>query len=266
MSSPERAAVVYDWPWYNHLQSLVLWVVLLTCLLRKGNRCLRAWLVLVPLVVVLAIWGMVKQLLPFNTSNAEGFSQLVSLMAITLAVLWLLAQRPERRKGVVSFLLAGAILAGLGTLGMLCYNGFRLDGETAAYFAIYGIWVLTLLLGMTISCLRCRKNFAVKRFLSLLLLWMIILTVGFMLLYMAIIMLIESHMYNMALVMLMQVGIVGFVLAVALYVIALPYMILIFRNAFYRRRFENCFNLAVCANPGRPTLSVAETSLEPETL
>ncbi len=183
---------------------------------------------------------MIRQILLSNGSSQGNFiAHLLSSVAITTAVLWLLGERLKGYKGPTSFFIALGILAILGVISTFSFSGFSINSNVKGYFSTYGIWAVVTLLGLTMAALRCRKKYSPKRFMLLLLLWMIIFTFACMVLVV-----VMTGNFKMIILILIQIPMVGSVLSLIFYLIVLPYMILVFRSPFFRERFYGCFGIS----------------------
>ena len=82
--------VVFHWRWWYHVPSLPLWAILLLLLVvPKANRHRQAWLILIPLGLVLLVWRMPATLfsLPDGATETMGFFVVSLVMAWTMV--WL---------------------------------------------------------------------------------------------------------------------------------------------------------------------------------
>ena len=77
--------VVVHWRWYYHVPTLPLWgLIALLLLVPKTNRRREAWLILVPLGLVLLVWRMPLALL----GVADGSTEMTGFFVVTGAMAW----------------------------------------------------------------------------------------------------------------------------------------------------------------------------------
>ncbi len=77
--------------WHHRVPSLPLWTLLLLLLVvPKANRHRQAWLILVPLGLVLIVWRMAATLLGLPDEDVETLGFLVVTGAMAWSMVWLL--------------------------------------------------------------------------------------------------------------------------------------------------------------------------------
>ncbi|MHC4457110.1 MAG: hypothetical protein ACYS0I_08455 [Planctomycetota bacterium] len=254
----EGIAVVYDWRWYYNLPGLSLWLVLILALaLVKDNRNPRAWLILTPLLIVNLLWLVVKDTSDFRIADTEMFNITFQSLVIGITALWLLAHKLDNRNRFFTFLSALAVLAAIGLLGTISLSGF--SQKTIASITILAVLVLAMLLGFTLAGWLCRKHYSDLRFIALLALCNVIVCIMVMLAYAGVsiaVTLIQGYMPGYSSLLLLQALSRGILFGVSAFMINLPYMTLVLRGSFFRRRFFDCLHLK-----SMPEIEALQTTL-----
>jgi len=129
-----------------------------------------------------------------------------------------------------------------GLLSTFTYNGTDFSPETAPFLIIYVFEVLVMLLGLTVAAHFCRKRYSVPRFLGQLALWMLVLSIGLILVSVAVVMLLQSALRDDWEIWL-QAPLVGAILGGASYLLILPFLSLSCFSSFHRERFYRLFRL-----------------------
>ena len=228
------------WKWYSQL---AIWLLLvLAFFVLKENRNLRAYLILIPLLSVLVLWETSSRLIPPDFLDTFYIGPtLVLCYAISISVLFLLGEKLGKINRYISLGIAVVVFAVVGLFGaVISSNGF-LDGAAIVFYTTYCFGFVAILLALSLTSLHCRKTYSKKRFLLLILLYVMVLQIivvstgaglewGFALV-------IEYFWYIIPAVIFM--GVVE-------YILLLPYWILAFNSKIYNQRFRNCLRL-----PGR---------------
>jgi hypothetical protein len=184
--------------------------------------------------------------MPASATNLLGF--LATSLAIAWTLVWLLGDRVARGNRLASFVLSLVLMLMTGVWAHMGDYGFVLDPR-ALQSAIgsgicFGACALTLLLAMGLARLSCRKQYRPGRFMAWLALWMFVVPAALMLPF-AVLMMVAIAAFDpdgMLMVPVMMGTASGF-LAVTLYLLNLPFMILAFKSPFYRERLQTVFGL-----------------------
>jgi len=240
---PGKAPPVFcEWRWYYHLPSLSLWgLVALALVVPKENRKPQAWLILIPLFLVMALWQMPVRLLSLPPSAANPLGFMVNSVAMAWTVVWLLGHRLGSRHRVAAFFWMLGVMLVIGLWAYVGEYGTRLTSEMLMLIP-YGVCALGLLSSMALARLFCRKTDRPGPFMGWLFLWMGLVSTAGMLLF-AVVMTIAAFNIFMLLMVLISAAIAGLFLTVILYLGNLPFMLLAFKNPFYRERFQCTFGL-----------------------
>lgn len=114
-------------------------------------------------------------------------------------------------------------------------------GTEAIQISIFlGLTVGILLVSFTLAGFMCRRKFGPVRFCIWMGVWVLLTTIGFF----AVFGIIQSVMYGMSMsMMIMQILMVALIYGGILVIGLLPFEILWFKNAFWRKRFDAVFGL-----------------------
>jgi hypothetical protein len=270
LGAKESSAVTYNWKWYYHIAGFVLWVVLISALLLvKANRNRRAWLILIPLLIVNLLFLIFKQILPFSAADAERFNMFFDSLTIGVSLLWLLGHKIGGRSGFTTFLLALVIMAGVCVVGTASYGMTEFSPQTWSILTLFAVSVFSMLLGFVLSGWRCQKRFSRLRFMWCLAVWVVAVCMAGMLVLYAIMMISVSN-FSLSLAKLaIVVFTTGMGLGLFLYVMLFPYVILALRSSFFGERFYACLRLksmAGAAGPAAESGSPDEQEAAPEAL
>jgi hypothetical protein len=239
----EGDAIFYDWKWYYGASALALWAVLvLAIVLVKANRNPQALFVLVPLAVEIAVWSVVKKIIP-SPYLSTGTQAVYSLL-VGVTILWLLSHWLGNRNRFVAFLLALVIMAVAGVAGAISYNEY--SGETLSSTIGCAILALMMLFAFVLTGWWCRKRFSGLRFILWLGVWNVVVFLGtsiVVLIGTGILRGIPEWWSELWFVMTSIVLIEALIFGGCAYAIVLPFMILALRSSFYRQRFYACLRL-----------------------
>jgi len=235
----------------------LLWFGLIVVLVFvKANRNPRAWLILIPLLIVNLLWLVFRKAIGFRSVDAEMFSMVFNSLVVGITILWLLGHKIGNRNRFVTFLLAFAIMAVAGLAGAISYSMAEFSTESAAVLMLLAVLAFTILLGFVLTGWRCRNRYSSLRFMLWLALWCVAACVASMLVFYSIMLAIYQVPIPIFTILL-QLLLMGLIFGLCAYVIILPYMILAFRSSFFRRRFYGCFRLSAMAQT-----SIAESGIE----
>jgi hypothetical protein len=241
--------VLFQWHWYYHTPALPLWaIILLLLVVPKANRHRQAWLILIPLGLVLIVWRMPATLLSMPGDAAEILGFFVVSTAMAWSTVWLLGHWLASRYRFITFLLS---LATMLAVGLLSYYSHFADGDNlVSLLTSYGLGVGILLLAMGHTAYLCRKNYSPQRFLGRLIGSNVLVAMGLLLAFLVISTLVmmvinpRPQLDASDLMIPAIMTIVGSVfLAGILYLLNLPFLILAFKNPFYGTRFETLFRI-----------------------
>ena len=246
LGAKEGAPVNYHWTVPSIIPSLLPWLAVLLLLLVKSNRCGQAWWIWVPLGCVAAVGQLLQPAFGFIPSEtAAMFLDLVSSLAIGVAAVWLLAPQLARSHRLLTFLCL------VPTLGIFSLFSFLMKqdwggGGTAVALAMLvplAIGVFVVAVAILLAGLACRGRYRpwglyLWIFLSLLALWLVILTPFF-----AFAMIVSGGQLPWQ-----EFFVVVLVLTAAGFGTLLPFLVLSSANSLFRERLKLLLHL------GRETL------------
>ena len=255
----EGTAAIYHWKWYYSVPGLAPGVVLLgAILLVKANRHPHALLILLPLLIVNLLWFAMASLLRIPSSAKMQFGPIIASYAAGIAILWLSAHKLGNRNRFVTFLLAFAVTAGLCFVGNVSYLGWGSPGDAVAGLIVLAIMVLAVLLAFVLAGWCCRNRYGHVRFMLYLALWTVAVCLAGTLAFYSIGFIVGEMPVPVSTVLLVA-GVFGLVFATCIYVINLPYMILVLRSPFFRERFYACLRLK-----SMPSALITQTDKNPQ--
>ncbi len=246
----EGKALIYNWKWYYNVLPLSLFFTLVLLLVFvRANRAPRAWLIFVPLLIVNLFWSLFSKVLGVDSANIVVFSVLFHSYTVGIASLWLLGHKIANRRRFTTFILALAIMAIAGLIGIISYGMTDFSDEGLAILMSLGVLALTMLFGFVLAGRLCRNHYSNLRFMLWLALWCEVVCMASILVFYSIMLAINRPPISLFII-LFQLLIVGLIFGLCAYVFVLPYMILAFRSSFFRQRFYACFHLPATAGLG----------------
>jgi hypothetical protein len=250
--------VVVYWHWYYPALPISPWALIAVLLIApKANRNRRAWLILIPVVVVLSLWRATALLLGIGFEAQQQMGCLVTAGTIGWTAVWLLGHWLGSRFKSLTFLAILAIMAAVGALSFFCCG----EGDDSFLpiwiFAIYyGLGVVGLTGGMMLAGRFCRQRFSAIGFGLWLLLWTGVVTVALPTLILVVWIVIAHDSSPGIAGGLVAIPFVATLFAAILYVFNLPFLIVSLYSTFYCRRLETMFR----AKPMPESAVLATTS------
>ena len=246
LGAKEGAPVSYHWTVPSIIPSLLPWLAVLLLLLVKSNRCGQAWWIWVPLGCVTAVGQLLQPAFGFIPSEtAAMFLDLVSSLAIGVAAVWLLAPQLARSHRLLTFLCLAPTLGIFSLFSFLVRQDWTVDGASLVLVMLIplAISVLVVALAIFLAGLACRGRYRplglyLWIFLSLLALWLVILTPFF-----AFAMIVSGGQLPWQ-----EFFVVVLVLTAAGFGMLLPFLVLSSANSLFRERLKLLLHL------GRETL------------
>ncbi len=246
----EGPPLVVPWKLAWSAIPLLPWAILPLLLLLRSNRNWRAWAIVIPYAVALgavALLGAAKQAAASGIDipiNLPSVPQSVPLLWLGIGALLLVAYRFERltRGGV--FAVSCVVLAIAGGAGLLFATG--LDGTTPKALAflgpsamLYAAEVAWLFFAVVIAAFFCRKRYTAAKFGLVLLGAMVVPALAVVLMLGGIA---AARMGpSMLPFLLFGLGFAACGGALMMYVLLLPFLLLVFWNSLYRQRFLAMF-------------------------
>jgi hypothetical protein len=241
----DGSPVLFHWRWYYHFPTAPLWALIVLLLIApKANRHRQAWLILIPLALVLLVWHMPTVLLGMSDGSAEILGCLIVSFAMAWAAVWLLGHRLGSRRRTTTFFLILAVMLAVGVLSIFCLGDMDDPSMPLVAYATYlGFAVVCFLVAMMLSSRFCRKRFSPRRFGLWLLVWLGALCVGLALLVYLVANTMARQPVGGFLEGLIVIPMMAAILAGIVYLVNLPFLILSLKNPFYRRRLEAMFRV-----------------------
>jgi MFS family permease len=229
--------VVYNWRWYYNIPSLTLWLILLAALVFiRDNRTPHILLILVPFLIVNIAWFLFSQMMDFsNSTDFEMFDMMFYSLVAATTFLWLFAPKLGRYNPRIAIVLAFTLIVLIFLAGIVSYIGFGFSDVAVVALIMLAVSALAMLLGFVLAGWRCRKHYGFVRFMLWLAFWMVIICLVSMIVFYLIALLIRPVPIAISTILFLAL-IVGLILAVCIYVINLPYMILAQRSSFFRKK------------------------------
>jgi len=241
----DGSPVAFHWRWYYSVPTLPLWaLIVLLLVVPKANRHRQAWLILVPLGVVLLVWRMPMALFSMPDGPTETIGFFVGSVAMAWSTVWLVGHWLGGRSRKVAFFLILAAMTAIGLLSYWCHYADT-DGLVLSMIG-FDLVAVVLPLAMLWTSYSCRKNCTPGRFRGRLLVRMMVPLMVLMLSYVPASMLVRfPGPGNLAILapMLLTMLIASLVCAGILYLLNLPFLELAFRSSFYADRFERIFHI-----------------------
>jgi hypothetical protein len=221
-------------------------LVLLLLVVPKANRDRHAWLILVPLALVLILWRTPCMLFGMSESSAQSIGDLIVPGAMAWTMVWLLGHRLASRYGSLTFSAIVGIMLAIGVLWTFSRNLLTDDnaGPFVISAAIYCVLAVSLVAAMMLAGRFCRKRYSAPRFSLCLLMWLVITTVGLPLsLLLGWLIIIPQGTTSRWTSAAIPLCIAAVIFAGIAYLMNLPFLILAIKNSFYRRRLEAMFRM-----------------------
>jgi hypothetical protein len=213
-------------------------ILILTFLVLRENRNLKALSVLIPFLSLIVILELSKLSFSPKLLGSMNFITVFATLVAGIAILMLVGQRIASANWIVSIFVAIIILTMTGLAGVIgAYDG-RYVAATEATLDFYAIQAGVWLLAIAVTALFCRKKCSRTRFnLFALLSFFVSNLIG---IYIFALQLAAANAAKASLAGNIQWLLIGTVaLMIAQYIITLPYLILTYRSAEYEKRFMN---------------------------
>ena len=239
----EGSPVAFHWRWWYHVPTLPLWaIVLLLLVVPKANRHRQAWLILVPLALVLLVPRMLATLFAMPDEAAELLGYSLASFAMAWSAVWLVGHRLATGSRTITFLLIVAAMSAIGAFSEFCRSG-NAAGLLSSSIG-FGLVAAILSLGMMLAGYSCRKKYSPRRYRVWLLVWTVASMMGSMTCFSTIMLLIvfREQFAHVAPTLLFLIPISA-IYGVVLYLVNLPFLELAFRSSFYADRFERIFHI-----------------------
>jgi len=240
----QGASVAYHVGFWWAFSGAASFVLVLGALALPSNRRRAAWWIWVPLGVVFLARGLLVQVIPLPTPDLVAVvTWSLGSLALGIALLWLLGEHFRFRGALSTFLRAMLILALSAVVAWALLEGLGTDSPLVAPgLIICGSSLLVLLGGMGYAVWRWRKRQSGLRFAGGFFFGCFVaaLPIGAVA---ALIAVAADGGWGYTPWHEIVLGglIAGLISALVVFIITLPFLILTFKNAFYRDRFQRVF-------------------------
>lgn len=240
---PEKGAVVnYEWPIYRHFASLLPALVVLALMLRKTNRSTKAWLIVLPILIVLAIFYLPIAALSFLSGGGSPFGGLSWMLG--LAAVWLIGDRLAQIRG------RWAIVVALLVISAFSFAEGLMQGAEPGTLPFIVVPSAIPVLALTLAAYWCRKRFSGPRYIGMLacacatvVLAAALVSVTYFLF--------RANGFRASFLLSIAIGVpmacaIG---ALVVFVFLLPFVLLSLKCGFYRQRFVAALRLPAAPEP-----------------
>lgn len=235
-------AASFDWKWYYSAAGWIIWLALIfAIILPKANRNMRAFLILIPLVIVSLLWGIFIKYARMNSTDELQFNIIFHSIAVAVTVLWLVAHYFKKFSSFVRFLLSFAAVVIVSGLGTLAYST-ELSLEMGLFLSLFVLMTFTMLIAIALSRRFCGETYHPIRFLLWLVPWMLLGSLVTSSVFIVIGFIVFSSGPGSALAILIFIF-AGLIFGLFLYMLNLPFFILGFVHPFFRERFCSCLGV-----------------------
>ena len=198
----------------------------------KENRTPKAAWILVPVVLLATVFSAVMNILKMTSGSTVQFNVIFTIMVLGFSLIWLLAERIGNRNRFVTFLLATLIYYGFLGVNLLS-NGF--SKHIILIVALAAVSIPAIILAFVFAALYFKNSFNTARYIiyigaALFGVSLTIFAIIFSIFYPTFISEINRW--------IVELLTVSFFSSLIYYVGLLPFLILLFSNIFWRKRFE----------------------------
>jgi hypothetical protein len=230
--------VTYHFSLLYHAQYIIPWLIfLLVFVSLNENRTAQAAWILAPIALLAIVYSTVMSILPMDSGGTVQLNVMFTIMVLGFSMVWLLAERIGSRNRLVTFLLANLIYFGFLGVNLLS-GGFGKDIINISYLA--AISIMAVIFAFIAAALIPQKPFNTARFI----IYIGAALFGVLLIIFSITLSILYQIQNLpANTWVADSLIVSFFSSLIYYTGLLPFLILLFSNTFWRRRFEAVFGI-----------------------
>ena len=218
-------------------------LVIFALLYFKPNRKIQALPVIIPLLAIYLILFLFEQISNFTFDDLfYPLIQIILSIVFALTVIWLQGHQINHLRRLFSFLITFIIIATVSIINFTYQNYFY--DLSITDLIILGLISLTLSFGLTIVPLIIGKKNSITSLMFKILIWFIISPFIYLSFIFLISLLRDSYMIQWIFPGFGLIFIFSVVSGSILYIILLPFMILTFKNKFYRNRMSNIFKIS----------------------
>ncbi|HNQ90027.1 MAG TPA: hypothetical protein PKM73_15530 [Verrucomicrobiota bacterium] len=238
-----------DYDWAPTFPAILPWIGILLLLLLPANRSLRAWWILVPLLVIGALRWTVSAF--FGSIPSEAVDMMGGAfvgLAFGLSALWLASPYLSKPSRWVVFFLMLLVLEAASVLAYLGALDFSEAGlEVLSVLGFLAVMALIAAMALSLTARVCRRRpsavlFSIVVYFWLAVLWAIPALAVWMI----------SGLSGGFGPELYQMVIAALVMALATFAVVWPFVLLAFLSTWYRDRLFRFFRLGDPAPPAPP--------------
>ena len=225
--------VTYHFSLLYHAQCIIPWLIfLLVFVSLNENRTAQAAWILAPIALLAIVYSTVMSILPMDSGGTVQLNVMFTIMVLGFSMVWLLAERIGSRNRLVTFLLANLIYFGFLGVNLLS-GGFGKDIINISYLA--AISIMAVIFAFIAAALIPQKPFNTARFI----IYIGAALFGVLLIIFSIIMFVfypaPDRSFNSRIVELLMAS---FFSSLIYFAGLLPFLVLLFSNPFWRKRFD----------------------------
>jgi hypothetical protein len=234
----EGKPVIYHFNPIYHAQGFIPWLILtLVFVALKENRTPKAAWILAPIALLSIVFLAAMNILKMTSGSAVQFNVIFTIMVLGFSLIWLLAERIGNRNRFVTFLLATLIYYSFLGVNLLS-NGF--SKHIISIVALAAVSIPAIILAFVFAALYSKNSFNTARFIiyigaALFGVSLTIFTIIFSIFYPTFISEINRW--------IVELLTVSFFSSLIYYVGLLPFLILLFSNIFWRKRFKTVLGI-----------------------
>lgn len=235
----EGQPVFFHWPWYWHLSGLGPWLLLALAVgVPKRNRDRRALLIFVPLAILSLLWPVATKHVNFPSASLDRFNLLFESLVVGLALLWLHADRLRGCPGWVRVPLSLGLMLLAGLVAFVSAGQSLSDPMVIILPIFVAVLGAILLVALALARRMAHRRYAPLAFMSWLAVWTLLLWTVVTILLTMVNPLLNAQGRDDLRLLLKRAVQVGLAMGACLYAVNLPYLLLMFRSPFFRRRFQ----------------------------
>jgi len=231
----ESAPATFYWPWYWHVPGLGPWLLLAMAIaLPRINRNRQGLLILIPVLIVAVLWTSTTRIGRLPSAFINEFGLVVQSLAVGMALLWLGAGTLIRRGSFAGLFLSWAAIV-LAVLVTAVSHSLAFSPDMIPMLALLAMLGAALVAALAAARRLTRGRYAPVRFLLWLVLGSLLFSVaGTIVLVGGMMLAMSGSLHGI----LIQAVWGGLIFGLCVYVINLPYLLLMFTSPFFRRRFQ----------------------------
>jgi len=222
------------------LPGIIPWFVFFLLLAMSLKRDSRALGILIPLFISVIVLHLISIILPedIRSSMTRFFTALI----LGQAAFWLVLEHFAGSNRVISFLKCLALMSALGLLFFINWD-IPNPREKIPLMIFYGLLIVNLLVSLTLARVLVRRSFSPVRYIVLVSLSNVFFLMVVFFFFGVIMLFFEKDSLFGGFVF--QMILMGILIGLLLFATSLPYLVLVFKNGYYREVFYRIFRIHV---------------------